>query len=232
MNKLLAELAVRCAREDGVRDYFHVSIVGYADDVRPALGGALSGRHRVPISDIANTPLRVEDRSRKVPDGVGGLVEQTVKFPVWFEPVADGLTAMTGAFGEAQRLTRSWVAEHPDGYPPTVINITDGQANDGDPEPVAADLRSVSSSDGPVLLFNLHVSAAGGAPLRYPATPPVTSDPFSAQLFSMSSALPPAYADFAATTGVAVHPGARGMVYQAGMEDVVGFLEIGTRAGA
>ena len=45
-----------------------------------------------PISEIAKNPLRVEQRTRKVDDGAGGIMEQKFKFPVWFEPVAQGKT--------------------------------------------------------------------------------------------------------------------------------------------
>jgi len=41
------------------------------------LGGDLAGQELVWIDDIANHPLRVEERGRKVYDGAGGLVEVT-----------------------------------------------------------------------------------------------------------------------------------------------------------
>src|SRR5882672_4894276 len=91
INRLLQNLVIKCAKSEGVRDYFYVGVLGYGDnDVRPALGGALSGLELVAISDIANSPLRVEERSKKSDDGAGGIIEQTVKFPVWFDPIAKG----------------------------------------------------------------------------------------------------------------------------------------------
>jgi hypothetical protein len=29
LNRLLTEVAIRCAKEEGVRDYFYVSVLGY-----------------------------------------------------------------------------------------------------------------------------------------------------------------------------------------------------------
>src|SRR5919206_2785624 len=92
INRLLASLVIRCSKEDGVRDYFEVGVVGYGTRVRPALDGALDGAALVPVSRLAEHPIRVEDRQQKIPDGAGGLVEQTVKFPVWVDPRAEGGT--------------------------------------------------------------------------------------------------------------------------------------------
>src|SRR5262245_54435677 len=75
LNRLLANLVIKCARGDGVRDYFHVGVVGYGAQVGPPGAGALS-RPLVPISAVANSPIRVEERKRKVDDGTGGLIEQ------------------------------------------------------------------------------------------------------------------------------------------------------------
>ena len=36
-------------------------------------------------SALANNPLRVEQRTRRVDDGAGGLIEQKFKFPAWSE---------------------------------------------------------------------------------------------------------------------------------------------------
>src|ERR1700733_3775555 len=74
INKLLQELVIRCAKEEGIRDYFHVGVIGYGSTVGPAFGGALSGKDLAPISAIANSPARIEERAKKVDDGAGGLV--------------------------------------------------------------------------------------------------------------------------------------------------------------
>src|SRR5262249_1753260 len=102
VNRLLQTLVLRCAKGHEVLDRFHVGVIGYgADQVGPALGGALSGCILVPVSKLAASPLRVEQRTKRVPDGAGGLVEQTVKFPVWFEPAAKGKTPMCAALDMA-----------------------------------------------------------------------------------------------------------------------------------
>jgi hypothetical protein len=86
INRWLQNLCVKCAREEGIRDFFHIGVIGYGARVGPAFGGNLAGRDLVPVSEIATSPARVESRTKKVSDGAGGLVDQTVKFPVWFDP--------------------------------------------------------------------------------------------------------------------------------------------------
>src|SRR5829696_4602942 len=102
INRFLSELSIKCAKDEGVRDYFEIGVIGYGASVGPAFGGALSGRDLVPISQVATSPARIEDRSKKVDDGAGGLVDQTVKFPVWFDPTASGGTPMVQALTFAQ----------------------------------------------------------------------------------------------------------------------------------
>src|ERR1700757_3512925 len=66
INRLLQNLVLKCAKSDGIRDYFHVGVIGYGTKVEPALGGTLAGRRLVPVSALANFPLRIEQRTRKV----------------------------------------------------------------------------------------------------------------------------------------------------------------------
>src|SRR6266566_4677719 len=62
LNKLIHNLSIHCAKSNSIYDYFHVSVLGYSEDsCKPALGGELSGRSLVPISELANKPLRIED---------------------------------------------------------------------------------------------------------------------------------------------------------------------------
>ena len=84
INKLLQNLCIKCAKEEGVRDYFHIGVIGYGAQVGPAFAGSLAGRELVPISEVGGNPARIETRPKKVPDGAGGLVEVDVKFPIWF----------------------------------------------------------------------------------------------------------------------------------------------------
>src|SRR6267143_1469837 len=104
LNKLIHNLCIRCAKSDAIYDYFHAGVLGYSEEsCKPALGGELSGRSLVPIGDLASKPLRIEERIKKSDDGAGGVLDQTVKFPVWFDPYWKGGTPMCAALKEATR---------------------------------------------------------------------------------------------------------------------------------
>src|ERR1044072_459954 len=55
INRLLQNLAIKCAKSEGVRDYYHVGVIGYGEKVGPAFGGTLTGKDLVPISSIADS---------------------------------------------------------------------------------------------------------------------------------------------------------------------------------
>src|SRR5437763_1908585 len=84
INRLLQTIVLRCAKGHEVLDRFHVAVVGYnSRSVASAFGGALGGQMLVPVSRLAAAPLRVEQRVKMVDDGAGGLLQQTIRFPVW-----------------------------------------------------------------------------------------------------------------------------------------------------
>lgn len=232
INRMLQNLVIKCAKEEGIRDYFHVGVIGYGAQVGPAFSGALAGKQLVPISEVGNSPARVEQRTKKVPDGAGGIVDTPVRFPIWFEPVANAGTPMGQALGQAKSVVDTWLSQHPGCFPPIVINITDGEATDGDPTSAADEIRKLKSNDGEVLLFNLHVSSQRGAQIEYPSSDAGLPDKFAQQLFRMSSPLPEYMMNIAKKEGMNVSEGSRGFVFNADMVAVIKFLDIGTRPSA
>ena len=229
INRLLQNLVLKCAKSEGVRDYYHVGVIGYGASVGPAFGGALAGQELAPISAIANLPARIEERTRKMDDGAGGLVEQAIRFPVWFDPVAKGGTPMCAALARARTVLTGWLADHPQGFPPIVINITDGESTDGSPQKAAEALRALKSTDGDVLLFNVHLSSKGGSSFEFPSSESELPDQYAKQLFNMSSPLPEHIRSAAAAENFPVSENSRGFVFNADIVAVIRFLDIGTR---
>ncbi len=234
VNKLLQNLVLRCAKEDGVRDYFHVGVIGYGPRVQrliePVEGeGAPGGL--VPISHLAERPLRLDTRVKRVPDGDGGFREQQARVPVWFDAKAENGTPMCAGLDLATQAVRSWTEAYPDAFPPTVINVTDGEATDGEPLRYAQTLRSYGTRDGEALLFNVHLSETNQAPVTFPdsAEELPTDDPYAQTLFQMSSALPFSMRAAAESEGFRVTLDTRGFVYNADPGALVKLLEIGTR---
>lgn len=229
INRLLQNLSLRCAKEEGVRDYFYISVIGYGNKVGPAFGGSLTGQELVSISQVAENPIRIEDRIRKMDDGTGGVIESKVKFPIWFESVSNSGTPMCQALSIAHRIIQNWVNQHPDCFPPVVINLTDGEATDGDPVSAAQPLTQLASTDGNILLFNLHLSSTKAPTNTFPDSETLLADDYAKQLFRMSSILPDAMIQAARNEKYQVSETSRGFVFNADLVSVINFLNIGTR---
>ncbi|MFC2974683.1 vWA domain-containing protein [Azotobacter bryophylli] len=231
LNRTLYSLVQRCTKSEGTRDYFDVGVLGYSgSSAQNGLSGALGASVLNPISQIEANPLRIEDRTKRVDDGAGGLVNQSIKFPVWFEPKAAGGTPMCDAITRAAEELAAWCDAHPDSYPPTVLHITDGESTDGDPEALAGHLQQIGTKDGNVLLFNLHVSTAGGDAIRFPTSNAALPDAYACLLYRMSSPLPVHLHNVAMDKGINATMESRGFIYNGEIAEIVDFFDIGTRA--
>jgi hypothetical protein len=229
VNRTLHDLVIRCTRTEEIRNYYHISIIGYGESVGPAFSGSLTGRTHVPISEVADMPARLENRIKKTPDGAGGLVEQQVRFPVWMDPISNGGTPMCEAFKLTKSLLEQWLHEHRDSFPPTVLHLTDGESTDGDPSDIGKDILSLRTSDGQVLFFNCHVSSRHALKIEYPADDSRLPDDFARMLFHISGLLPEAFRNAASDIGLSTPEGARGFVFNGDPVSVAQFFEIGTR---
>lgn len=230
LNRLIFELVQRASANDPsrIKHYYDVSILGYNDRVDSLFCGSLAGKDIVTISELRESPARVEERIQTRSDGAGGWIDVPVRFPVWVETAADGRTDMSSALDYACDLVSEWVEQNPGSFPPIVINLTDGLATGQSPEGPAKRLRSLSTQDGQVLLFNAHVTAERHDPVLYPQT----ADGLPTEgrlLFSMSSELPDTMREIAGSLGVRARYGSRGLVFNGNVVDVVKLLDIGTR---
>lgn len=235
VNRLIQNLVLRCAKEDGVRDYFHVGLIGYGERVEPLIRLAEDADRPgpapdlVPISALAERPLRLDERVQQRPDGNGGFAERRVRVPVWFDPEARNGTPMCQALDHATKTVRAWIDTHPRTFPPIVVNVTDGEATDGDPLRFARELTAYGTQDGDVLLFNVHLSDSTEPAIELPDTVEGMPDAHARTLFQMSSELPFPMRRAAEAEGFATSLDTRGFVFNADPAALVRFLEIGTR---
>lgn len=227
-NRVIQNLIIRCAKPEP-RDYFHIGVIGYGQNIGPAFGGSLTGKELATISEIANSPLRVEDRIKKVPDDIGGLVEQKTKFPIWFDPVANGGTPMCEALKSAKSIVEKWLVQHPTCFPPTVLNLSDGEPTDGDPQALAEMIRQLGSVDGNVILMNCHTSSkSSNSAILFPDNAQILPDDHARLLFEMSSIMPESLRLRASELGFGVSENSKGFVFNADPTDIINFLDIGT----
>ena len=234
INRILDAVSQRCSSGMDVRDYFHVGILAYNTDHtgRPVISSALAGTSPeqpfLQISQVVET-AQVEERAVRESDGAGGVIEVSRRFPVWLQPHAEYGTPMCKALNFASQAVETWIGQFPDSFPPIVINVSDGNATDGDPEPLANQIMSLQTSDGNVLMFNVHLSEVATMPIQFPDTEDGLPDELAVRLFRMSSVLPESSRNLAASLDLAMSENSRGFVFNADMTSLVQFLDIGTR---
>ncbi|MDR2912005.1 MAG: VWA domain-containing protein [Alistipes sp.] len=194
------ELLYRARREDGTRDYYDIAVLGYSGEGVRSLVSA-EGEFVRPSRLAAAGPLRSENvvRERLLPSGRS--VVAVTRQSVWFDELASGVTPMCGALGEALALAGRWCRRNSTSYPPTVINITDGEPSDGDDDRVrdlARRIRATSTADGETILMNIHLARASGveAPVLFPASLSELPDHrYARLLWDASSEMPVGYAE-------------------------------------
>lgn len=223
VNRVIYEIQEASQAGSTIKPRCMVGVVGYGAEVGPIAAGM--------IDQLAANPLRWETLKRKESDGAGGLVEVDFNMPIWLDPVAENGTPMAEAFADAHRvISNGWLPSHPDSFPPIVINITDGAPND--PAAAAAEaqrLMGLQTSDGGVLLFNVHISDNRSAPeSALPSSDAHLADEYARFLFHISSPLPDALLAEAQKVGFAPAAGARGFVFNATPESLIKLLTFGS----
>lgn len=231
VNMLISELINRSRREEGIRDYFDVAVYGYSGSgVRSLL--PYPKKNIVTLSKLAEMVLRTDEEKieRRLPDGTGSLSVVTKK--IWIEPMADGSTPMLEAFGKALKLLTKWCSDrtHRQSYPPTVFNITDGEATDGSPEELASaaeKIKSLSTEGGNALMVNIHLSSHFGTePVIFPdSTARLPHDRYAWLLYEMASLLPRPYSK---AMGMNSSDECRTMSYNTSMHDLLNIMNIGS----
>ena len=228
VNHTLHDLVIRCTKTEEVRNYYHISVIGYGLEVWSAFAGPLAARDLVPIAEVADYPLQIKSSYKRVSDGAGSWVEIPVRYPVWIHPSADGKTPMCEALNRVKDIVARWLALHPRGFPPTVLHLTDGESSDGDPNDIGHQIMSLGTDDGTVLLFNCHISSRRSPKIEYPTDERLLPDGFARTLFQISSRLPHNFLAAAAQLGVSAVEGSRGFVFNGDPSSIVQFYEIGT----
>lgn len=199
VNNQINELVLRCIKTTEVRHYYDIAVIGYGHEVYSGWNGMLAGRDFVSPEELKNNPfkkitVKEEKRTRK-----GTMIKEIEKVQ-WLEPRCDGnWTHVHLAFDRAKTLLDKWMTEHheKDCYPPTIINITDGQFNHTKRDQIvqqANELKAMFTNDGNVLLWNIHITPDNLEQVLLPiGKQELKGNLYSELLFDMSSLLPTRY---------------------------------------
>jgi hypothetical protein len=217
VNNLIYELQEASWSGDSVKPRCRVVVIGYGAQVHPIIYGMISDL----ATNYKNTKMITKTVNR-----------ETFEFelPIWIEAEASNGTPMAEAFVKAHELVEKWINEHPDSYPPVIINITDGEPNDMKATRQAAEgIGKLGTSDGKILVFNIHISSSSSEEVVLPDKP-TGIDRYGNFLFDISSVLPDALVSQGQKAGFAPVPGSRGFVYNASPETLVKLLNFGSTA--
>jgi len=236
INGWLQNMTICASGSEGIKDWFDIGVMGYRTDqdanaiLEPAFLGPLAGRPFASIAEIGNNPARIDSVTALLPDEeTGEIIEMPAQMPVWVDAKAEGGTPMCNMLHMAFEMIEGWISSHPDSFPPVVINITDGESQDGDPIPYAEALKELATSNGNAMLFNCHLSATAADRFMFPANGEILPDDLARVLFQMSSVIPEPLYLRANKEGFELQPNARGMVFNADMVALIKFLDLGTR---
>jgi uncharacterized protein YegL len=177
---------------------------------RSTKGEIVSARYRLAMYAYSDRPY----------DMLGG-VESITEVVKRGRPklTASNVTDTKAAFSKARDLLRNELPSMQGSPAPMVCHLTDGQFSGDDPEPVAREIMSMSTADGPVLIENifvgpglLHRPIADAENWRGVTSERDLKDPYAKKLFSMSSALPKAYASVVEREGYSLSAGSRMLI--------------------
>lgn len=235
VNRSIEELVNRCIKGSEVRHYFDIALIGYGDKASAAWQGKLEGRDFVSPEELRQHPYKMittreEKRTRR------GTEIKEVQRAQWLEAKHTGRsTRLDQAVLYAQELLEQWVRKHTGRvcYPPTVINITDGEYNNVSQQSmlqIASELKSIETLDGNTLFFNVHISPTSQQVISFPEDR-INLEPLAQKLYDLSSLLPDRYSSTIAQllgTEGAGSKRKRGLVVNADMATLIKTIEIGT----
>lgn len=228
VNKVIEEIILSCSSGDGIKDRCYVAVIGY--------GSTVDILFLETASELAKNPNTTTVK-KKISDGAGGLIEVDEVQRVFVNPIANGGTPMAEAFQQAFNGIKKFIANHPNGFPPIIINITDGEPNEWYLQKnfdattrEAKKLADLKTNDGNVIILNAHISDASAGKIELPSNDSgFNSNKFAQFLFNISSVLPDPLVESAKNAGFSVQTGARGFVFNADAETLIKLLNFGSQ---
>ncbi len=194
------ELLHRARREGGTRDYYDIAVLGYGGGVSSLISpeGTFTTPSRLAAAEVRREKIA---RERILPSGRS--VMAVTEHNIWFDERAEGATPMCGALRRGLSLVDGWCRRKGNGasYPPTVINITDGEASDGSDDEVRAiceAIRATGTEDGNTIMMNINLARRDGEAVQalFPASLDELPDHrYARLLWDASSEMPDSYRD-------------------------------------
>jgi hypothetical protein len=226
VNHMIGELIERCRKGDDVAPRVRLGFYGYSNeqDVDWAAKKFLPDADGlVSLVDLAECEDVVEDD------------ENEILLPWIVEEQAYGRTPMRTAFQQVLSVAENFAQNHPDSFPPVIVNITDGIPTDCDEselEAIVKPLMNIDTNDGAALVFNLHISPDSSNPSFLPSPGDALPNSYAKYLFAASSVLPESMAEIGRVDhGMNIGEGARCFAFNADSAGLVKLLSLASSGG-
>lgn len=215
---------------------FDLAVVGYrSSDAGSSVAqirwsGPLAGRDFVSTKDLADNPVTIETRQRRIPDpsSFSGFRSEPVDVPVWYVSESGGIAPQVQAFETCKQLLEQWSqTAGPNPGQPLVIHLFAAASGDGNPSKAIEELRALTIGGQQPLVLHAHLSTAKAVPpIAYSSNRMYIPAGPARDLFERSSPLPGELISALKAAKVVVGDNARGMLFNAKMLDIVRFLAL------
>lgn len=236
VNRVINDIIKKNFNGTQPKDRCFIVAIGYSVGATELCSGYLSELH--------NSPKRLEQVKKSISDGAGGLVEIDKTMPIWVEPtLKDGWTDMAQAFKMAKEIIESWVNDNPDSPAPVIINVSDGipyyDHKDSvecarETSDIAKDIMNIITADGNVLIFNAEIGEGATQIILPNSINDVQVGGKGAEfLYEISSEIPEGYKGAADKNGLTpfLKDGSKGAVFAADAEYLIKLIDFGSSKG-
>jgi hypothetical protein len=233
-NFILDELLERATRQDEVRNYYDIAVVGYANrDIIPIIPEYCD--RFASISELAQAAPRIKTRHL---DGDDMCPESGFVLRNWIKPISQGKTPMHTALTYIYTLVDKWCSrpENQDSFPPIIFNITDGEASDATTNElidISRQIQQTGTTDGNTLLINILLSHSADDECEiFPSDIGFYSDSEQRMtLFRMSSIMPKSMEPLVECLRTAEsRPPYRGTAFNVTPDKLLAILNIGSES--
>lgn len=239
INRMLNDVLDKCNKFGEYRNYVEICIIGYGGDsentAKIAWEGKLEGKSFVNVEELLHGFQSKEEIMVKQARPDGSFKENAKSIYSWLTPKASSLTPMYDGFRLAYDLLVEWANQYQnlDIYPPTIFNITDGQATGttvDDLMDITSKIKNISTMDGNVLIYNIQLSTVATSSAIFPCdVDELPNDKWARLLFDMSSDLPDVYNNAIINlTKKDIRGAFTGLAYNCDMSKLISLLNIGT----
>ena len=240
LDSVLFQCTTKCASEDKYKDYVDFVILGYGDNVFSPISKISVSEYPISVNKLDSSYESVEEFSEEELDETNSPIK-------WInqDMPLGGITSMRAGFAMAKKLIQDWAKKHPDSYPPVLLNVSDGMANDlpiinvdgedaFDVAPLIElcnDIKKIQTNDGNTVIGNIHLSDGKIMNVKFPVSIDEVQElelESAETLFEMTSTVPAPWLEKAQGFGLNIRQDSKMYIYNSDFDSFLSFFKFGT----